>query len=134
MNFFKNQFRKMFAGREEFDNAKFIGRAAYIPLDNGLNIKAEFLTQGVAGHWEALMLSTLNNGRQGDAIVLHFEDFLKPVHTDFRNRSKHIWTCDGVIKWYTPPTEMELQELTDQIAEYASLFDIEQNQYCEQSM
>lgn len=134
MNFFKNQFRKMFAGREEFDKAKFIGRAAYIPLDNGLNIKAEFITHNVHDQWTAILLSTLNNGKQGDAEELRFEDFLKPVQTDYGKRSKHIWSCSGVIKWTYAPSELELQELTDQIAEYTSLFDIEQNQYCEQSM
>lgn len=134
MNFFKNQFRKMFAGREEFDNVKLIGIAAYIPLENGLSIKAEFITQNVYEQWSAIRLSTLSNGEQGDATVLRFEDFLKPVQTDYGNRSKYIWSCSGVIKWTYAPSEMELQEITDQIAEYVSLFDIEPNQYCEQSM
>ena len=60
MNFFEAQLKWMLGNRSEFENAKYVGRACYVPLSNGTNIRAEFVTQGTYQKYEALKLSAIN--------------------------------------------------------------------------
>ncbi|MBR3997460.1 MAG: hypothetical protein IKI93_03855 [Clostridia bacterium] len=46
MNYFASQLKWMLGDQPEFKEAKYVGRACFVPLSNGTNIKAEFVTRG----------------------------------------------------------------------------------------
>lgn len=49
MNFFEQNLKKC---TESYDNAKFVGRAAYIPFGKNNRLKLQFVTLGYADHYE----------------------------------------------------------------------------------
>lgn len=126
MNFFEEQLREMFDEREEFCNVKYIGRAAYIPLENGVNIKVEFANLVTSERWDAIRLTAIGNGGQtGDIVLLRFSDY---CHLNGRSRYPYAWVNSGETEWYTAPTYSEMQHITNQISDYISIFDTVQSQ------
>ena len=124
MNFFEQQLRGIF---KEVDDAKFIGRTAYIPLDESTKLKAEFVTTGTADCYEALRL-ILVNSQDGatDKLMLHFNDFFAKSHHGISDSCPYIWTHSGETEWYGQPSDAELQSLSAAANEYVEMFKPEQ--------
>lgn len=122
MNYLQDQLKRFFSDRPEFENASYIGRACYVPLGEGLRLKAEFFNQGYADHYSALRLEVINNEQTADITVLRFSDYW--------NREKHnyIWDYYGKMSWYHgDPTNAEIKSVVDDVCEYISIYS-QQNQ------
>lgn len=124
MNFFEQQLRNVFA---DMDNAQYIGRACYIPLDDDTKVKARFVTTGIADHYNALKLSVINR-KEGvsDSLMLCFKDYFTRSK-GYMDEPPHIWTYDGKTEWYGTPLGSELQALSDAAHEYVELFSPEES-------
>ena len=59
-NFFEQELRKLFEDGEIIRSPHFAGRACLGTLGTDLRVKAQFVTTGVADHYDALKLSILN--------------------------------------------------------------------------
>lgn len=76
MNFFQQQLKWILGNQPEFQDAKYVGRACFVPLADGTRIKAEFITRGTHERYEALKLTAMNKSEgQIDATVLEFKDY-----------------------------------------------------------
>lgn len=116
MNFFQKELRRFFDNRPEFENASYIGRACYVPLDRGLRLKAQFIEQGYANHYYALRLQVINDEQNVDNLVLNFKDFWNT------NSQKYIWDS-GETCWYCgSPTRNEIDSLVDDVCEFVSVY------------
>ena len=125
MNYFASQLKWMLGDQPEFQDAKYVGRTCFVPLSNGTNIKAEFVTRGTHQKYEAIKLTAINKeDGQIDSTVLDFKDF-------FRSRpgstagtyTPHIWTYNEKSEWYgTSPSYSEKEAIGEAASEYVRLF------------
>ena len=60
MNFFQQQLKWILGNQPEFQDAKYVGRACFVPLVDGTRIKAELITRGTHEKYEALKLTAMN--------------------------------------------------------------------------
>ena len=60
MNFFQGELLTLFRGRPEFRDARYVGRACYVPLPDGTKIKAEFVTGMMGNQYDALRLTAIS--------------------------------------------------------------------------
>ena len=73
MTFFERELRKIV--EPTYPDATFVGRACYVRLSDMNRAKIEFVTCGMADHYEALQMSILNRrDGQVDALRLRFAD------------------------------------------------------------
>lgn len=76
MNFFQQQLKWILGNQPEFQDAKYVGRACFVPLVDGTRIKAELITRGTHEKYEALKLTAMNKAEgQIDATILEFKDY-----------------------------------------------------------
>lgn len=74
MNFFQQQLKWILGNQPEFQDAKYVGRACFVPLVDGTRIKAELITRGTHEKYEALKLTAMNKAEgQIDATILEFK-------------------------------------------------------------
>ena len=72
MNFFEQNLRKC---TKEYEDAKFIGSALYIPLGENNRLKLQFVTLGYADHYSGIRLTALDkNSGTIDSTTLKFKD------------------------------------------------------------
>ena len=131
MTYFASQLKWMLGNQPEFQDAKYVGRACFVSLANGTNIKAEFVTRGTHQKYEAIKLTAINKeDGQIDSTVLDFKDF-------FRSRpgstagtyTPHIWTYNEKSEWYgTSPSYSEKEAIGEAASEYVRLFTPEQEE------
>ena len=60
LNAMRSQLRILLGNREEFQNAKYIGRACYVPLENGTKIKAQFIISKISNQYDTLQMSAIS--------------------------------------------------------------------------
>lgn len=137
MNYFASQLKWMLGDQPEFKDAKYVGRACFVPLANGTNIKAEFVTRGTHQKYEAIKLTAINKeDGQIDSTILDFKDFCKsrPGSTA-GTYTPHIWTYNGESEWYgKPPTYSEKEAIAEAANDYVSLFNPQQAESAGMSM
>lgn len=125
LNALRRQLQTLFHNRSEFEKAKYIGRACYVPLEDGTKIKAEFVTSGTSGQYDTLRMSAINT-MEGtvDKLNLRFCDYFKPRPLTYGGEvTPYLWDYQGKVSWYTEPSKLELLALQDAACEYVSLFD-----------
>ena len=131
MNYFASQLKWMLGGQPEFKDAKYVGRACFVPLSNGTNIKAEFVTRGTHQKYEAIKLTAINKeDGQIDSTILDFKDFCRsrPGSTA-GTYTPHIWTYNDKSEWYgTSPSYSEKEAIGEAASEYVQLFTPEQEE------
>ncbi len=128
-NFFEQELRKLFADGMIIENPKFVGRACLGDLGGDLRVRAEFITMGLANHYEAVRLTVLNR-TEGvvDRCVLRFKDIIgiKPIpgNPNFRNGvSPYIWDDHGNAQWYAyQPTPADFEMLQQAADDYVDVF------------
>lgn len=117
MNDFTNELLRFFRGREEFYNASYLGRACYVPLDDGLRLKISFSDQGYADHYSALHLQVINNESVVDNLTMTFRDYFS------KTPNAHMWTYNNKTEWYgNVPSSSEVSGMVDDICEYIRLY------------
>ena len=130
MNFFEHNLKKC---TEIYDNAKFVGRVAYILLGENNRLKLQFVTLGYSDHYEGIRLTALDkNSGTIDSMTIRFKDVWgtkKINNPNFKNGIvPYVWVCDGKAEWYAyQPTPRDFELLSEQIDSYAELF-MEQSQ------
>lgn len=125
MNFFEQELRRLFSGQPEFAEAKYIGRVCITPIDEEVKIRAEFVTCGTMGQYEALKLTALNRTDGAmDQLVLRFSDcFTSKVNVCGNITAPYIWTYNEKAEWYGSPSPTDLQSLTDAARDYVGVFE-----------
>ena len=125
MSFFTDELMKC---THEFEGRKCIGNAMYIPLGENNRLKIFFTTLGYADHYEALSISAIdkNNGVI-DKTTIKFADVWgkKQVNNpNFRDGiAPYIWKNGMDVDWYVyHPTPRDMEQLSEQIYDYAELF------------
>lgn len=125
MSFFTDELMKC---THEFEGRKCIGNAMYIPLGENNRLKIFFTTIGYADHYEALSISAIdkNNGVI-DKTTIKFADVWgkKQVNNpNFRDGiAPYIWKNGMDVDWYVyHPTPRDMEQLSEQIYDYAELF------------
>lgn len=128
-NFFEQELRKLFEDGEIIRSPHFAGRACLGTLWTDLRVKAQFVTTGVADHYDALKLSILNRS-DGliDTLTLKLRDVWgkKPVpqNPNFRDGIvPHIWVDGGKPEWYAyQPTPADMERLCQAVEQYLEPF------------
>ena len=125
MSFFTDKLMKC---TDEFEGRKCIGNAMYVPLGENNRLKIFFTTLGYADHYEALSISAIdkNNGVI-DKTTIKFADVWgkKQVNNpNFRDGiAPYIWKNGMDVDWYVyHPTPRDMEQLSEQIYDYAELF------------
>lgn len=113
---------------DEFEGRKCIGNAMYIPLGENNRLKIFFTTLGYADHYEALSISAIdkNNGVI-DKTTIKFADVWGKKQVNNPNFqggiTPYIWNNGMDVDWYVyHPTPRDMEQLSEQINDYAELF------------
>ena len=125
MNDFERLLREILDGTNNFWDARYIGRACYVPITEDLRIKAEFQSTLAAAQYNALKLTAISN-KNGviDTLTLHFSDYFPEANKlKAFDTKKYIWTDSGKTEWYVEPDPQELFALAEAADEYAVQFD-----------
>jgi len=125
MSFFTDELMKC---TDEFEGRKCIGNAMYIPLGENNRLKIFFTTLGYADHYEALSISAIdkNNGVI-DKTTIKFADVWGKKQVNNPNFqggiTPYIWNNGMDVDWYVyHPTPRDMEQLSEQINDYAELF------------
>lgn len=126
MTFFEQELRKVVG--EAYPDATYVGRACYVRLDEMNRAKIQFISTGIAGHYDTLRLTILNR-QEGDVdnLLLRFSDLLGKKMTanpNFSNGVKpYIWDDHGDADWYVyHPNKQDYQVLTSAVNDYLEVF------------
>ena len=126
MTVFEKELRKIV--EPTYPDATFVGRACYVRLSEMNRAKIQFITNGIASHYESLRVTILNK-QDGDVdnLVLRFSDILgkKMVNNpNFRDGvSPHLWEYNGKLEWYAyHPTSQDYQKLSTAVNDYLDVF------------
>lgn len=124
MNFFQAQLCSIFGDRLEFRNARYVGRACFVPFSDGTRVKAEFVTCGTHQKYEALRLMAINKAEGTvDQTTLNFNDYFQKMNRpNLTDITPHIWIYQGKPEWYGSPTYADKASLADAACEYVGLF------------
>ena len=136
MNFFQGELLTFFRGRPEFRDARYVGRACYVPLPDGTKIKAEFVTGMMGNQYDALRLTAISptEGKM-DTELLRFSDYFRKVpRSNLESITPYMWVYDGKAEWYVAPSKADKAELADAACEYVNLFTPEQQEQTSMSM
>ena len=135
MSFFTEELKKCTEG---FEGRKCVGNAMYIPLGENNRLKIFFTTLGYADHYEALSISAVdkNNGVI-DKNTIKFADIWgkrQVSNPNFKDGiTPYIWKYRNDVSWYVyTPTPRDMEQLAEQISDYAELF-MEQNMELQES-
>lgn len=121
MTFFEQELRRIVGPIHP--DARYIGRAAFVPLGGDNVAKFEFMTQGEANHYTALRAQTISK-TQGvlDATAIRFGDVFSEKKLPL-GRTPYAWTCDGKTEWYGfTPARADYAALTEAVSGYTELF------------
>lgn len=129
MNFFEQELGKLFGEGSVIERPEFTGSCCIGSLGADLRIKAQFVTCGVADHYEALKLTVLNRtGGEVDRVLLRFKDILGvkeiPNNPYFTNGlTPYIWTYRGETEWYVyQPNAADYSAIREAAVKYLSAF------------
>ena len=126
MTFYEKELRKIV--EPNYPDATFVGRACYVRLSEMNRAKIQFITNGIASHYESLRLTILNRHEgEVDNLVLRFKDILgkKMVNNpNFRDGvMPHLWDYNGKVEWYAyQPTSQDYQKLSNAVNDYLDIF------------
>lgn len=128
-NFFEQELRKLFGDGQILDAPVFVGRACLGGLDEGRQVRAEFVTAGHADHYSVLRITVLDN-KIGvvDRLSLRLGDILGtkqiPNNPNFPNGLRpHIWVCNGKAEWYGYQLgPADYQAIRKTVAQYLDVF------------
>ena len=126
MNFFQQQLSAYLTDRRVFAPSKvtFAGRAAFISLNGNRRARVEFVTTGIADHYDAIRVKLLNT-QEGviDQQLFRFEDYFRPMPVGSSNAVvPHIWVYRDDPEWYRSPDSADLSALKVDIRDYIQVF------------
>lgn len=125
---FERELRKLFDNDALFADAKFVGKCCYGKLTDTVNVKAQFVTRGIAKHYEALKITLINrNEGEIDSVNLSFKDIWgrKQVNnSNFPNGiDPYLWEYNGELEWYAYyPSPRDFEVLQNTVDDYLEVF------------
>ena len=126
MNFFEQELRRFTGKTTAFEPCKalYAGRACFIPLSGNRRARLEFVTSGVADHYDALQVTILSTtDGKIDCLRFRFKDFFAPQKGGGSGiYCPHIWVNYGKAEWYVAPTTAEIAGLAQAAHDYVMLF------------
>lgn len=126
MTVFEQELRKIVSPK--YQNATYVGRACFVPVSEMSRAKLQFISTGIANHYDALHITILNREDGAvDRLVLRFSDLLGKKHTEnpnFRDGvSPHLWDDAGRVSWYVyQPDSCDYQVMSDALESYLEVF------------
>ena len=132
MNFFENQWKKIFGTKQPVPDAKCLGMAYYGSLDKYNNFKLQFVTKNTYEKYEGIRASIINkSGGQVDVCTFWFEDVWgrKSVNSPYLKKGviPYVWKYNEKTEWYAyEPTDSDYKVLADNIQEYLNMFMIQE--------
>ena len=128
MNFFEKEMRQMFGDTDVISEPKFVGKTMLGKLDDELRVKLQFVSTGIAKHYDAIQVSILN---RTDGLVdretMLFGDIIGVKNTNISGRvNPYMWE-EGVGKayWYTPVTASDKALIADTVLDYVGMYQSE---------
>ena len=127
MNFFQQQLSAYLTDRRVFAPSKvtFAGRAAFISMNGNRRARVEFVTTGVADHYDAIRVKVLNT-QEGviDQQLFRFIDYFRrmPVGSSYACLP-YIWVDQGKPEWYRLPDSADQSALQVDIRDYIQVFE-----------
>ena len=126
MNFFEQELRRFTGKTTAFKSCKALcaGRACFILLSGNRRARLEFVTSGVADHYDALQVTILSTtDGKIDCLRFRFSDFFATRKTGCSGTCcPHIWVGCGEAEWYVAPTAAEIAGLAQAAHDYVMLF------------
>ena len=128
MNYFEQELRRLFGNDVAISGKRFVGRAFFGKLTDNLRVRVEFVTMGIADHYEAIKATVINrNDGPVDTLTLSFSDLLgrKSVNNpNFREGiSPYIWKYGDKIEWYVyKPTKADYDQISEALNNYFDVF------------
>lgn len=121
MNFFQDQLKAIFTLSKFSEDVQYIGRAAYIPLDNGVIVKANFIKANIYNRYDALRLSAIADKKTVDTLILHFSDYF--AESNGYDKYPDIWEDGGDYEWYIQPVQSDFESLAEAADKYTCLIE-----------
>jgi len=128
MNYFEQELRKLFRNDAAISDKRFVGRAFFGKLTDSLRVRVEFVTMGVADHYDAIKATIINhNDGPVDSVTLRFSDLLgkKAVtNPNFKNGvTPYIWKYGEEIDWYVyKPNKADYDRISEAINDYLDVY------------
>ena len=126
MNFFEQELRRFTGTTTAFKSCKalYAGRACFIPLSGSRRARLEFVTSGVADHYDALQVTILSTtDGKIDCLRFRFSDSFAPRKSGCSGICyPHIWVNRSNAEWYVAPTAAEIVGLAQAAHDYVMLF------------
>ena len=124
MTFFEQELRRIVGAI--YPDARYIGRAADVDLGGGTRGKFEFVTLGIADHYEGIRASVINqNDGKLDAVTLRFADLFSAKKLPM-GHTPHAWANGGKVEWYGfTPTAADYDRLIAAVSDYTELFEVQ---------
>lgn len=121
MNFFQEQLKAIFTSSKFSKDVQYIGRAAYIPLDNGVIVKANYIKANIYNRYDALRLSAIADKKTVDTLILHFSDHF--AESNGYDKYPDIWEDGGDYEWYIQPVQSDFESLAQAADKYICLIE-----------
>lgn len=126
MNFYEQELRRFTGSDTAFKSSKplYVGRACFIQLSGNRRARLEFVTRGVANHYDALNVTILSttDGRI-DILQLRFDEYFAQRKGGCSGSvTPHIWVYHNEPEWYVAPTGSEIKAIAQAAHDYIMLF------------
>ena len=125
MNFFEGELHRMFGGNDIIHDPKIVGRTLLGKLDDDLRVKLQFVSTGIAKHYDAIQVSILN---RTDGLVdretMLFGDIIGTKMTRSSDKvNPYMWE-QSVDKayWYTPVSISDKAQIADTVLDYVGMY------------
>ena len=128
MNFYEQELRKLLEHGGGVSDKQFIGRACFSKISDDLRVRMEFVTQGIADHYEAIKVTIINkNDGPVDSLTMRFSDLLGKKMVNNRNFTDgidpYIWKYGDKIQWYGyQPTKTDYEQISESLNNYINIF------------
>ena len=124
MNFYEQQFRRMFDEECPMSEIVYVGRTMIGKLGDDLIAKISFETDGKANNYPALKLSIINReDGEVDSQMFRFGDILSRRSLSDSTIDVHAWEYRGRAEWFGyTPLGQELESIGDTVSEYMALY------------
>jgi hypothetical protein len=128
MNFFEQELRKLFQNQPILNDVRFTGRVCVGRLSENTSVKLQFVTLGLADHYEGIEATVLNpNAGKIDSAIFRFADILEKKQVSNPNFREGITPRIGKggkgFEWYVyQPDPADYEKLSDTIGEYLEVF------------
>ncbi len=121
MTAFERELRRIFGNSELLsEDTLFSNKVMLSPIGHNLRAKVEFITTGIADHYDTLKLSIINkNEGSVDIQLFKFKDIIGMKS----GYAPHIWDHDGRADWYIGrPNAVDYGTIQETIESYIAMY------------